>query len=169
MTGGSGFPNFAPFTVEGSGMYARAVTLLAIAAIMVALPARACSCLGYDSAFEQGEAADIVFVGRVIHSGPEADRRPLWRRVLDWRSREAPAHRRHVTTFQVDEALRGAPAGDIAIGHLPGVHAASCGVDFSGRERRVVLAWQTPEGGYSTSACHLPQFSEADFLSAFTR
>lgn len=141
----------------------RTLLLAGFVSLLAAMPAEACSCLRHDTAREQVESADIVFVGRVIHSGPKADPRPLWRRIIDWRGRDAPDHRHQITTFQVDASLKGAIEGDIAIRHLPGVHSATCGVDFDGRQRRVVLAWQRPEGGYSTSACHLPQFSEAEF------
>lgn len=147
-------------------MLLKGFAILPVFALFLIMPAQACSCLGADSAAEQAESADIVFIGRVLHSGPQADTRPLWRRWLDWRGREAPAHGRHVTTFQVDEVLKGRIRGDIAIGHLPGIRAGECGVDFAGRHARLVLAWDDPGGGYSTSICSLPRFPEPEFRAA---
>jgi hypothetical protein len=151
-------------------MRLRHFALLPAFAFLAVLPAQACSCLVFDSAGEQAESADIVFIGRVIHSGPVADPRPRWRRWLGWRGREAPDHRQQITTFQPEEVLKGTLRGDIAISHPPGVQRAACGIDFPRNEPIVVLATRSAQGaGFITSACYRAGFSAQAYASALSR
>lgn len=120
------------------------------------------------SAAEQADNADIVFIGRVIDSGPEGDPRGWWKRLSDWTLRRpAPMLVHDITTFQVDEALKGDPGENIAIRHINGDYSATCGVSFRRGEAILILAYRQHDGsGYSTSLCSMPQFSVDEFRAA---
>lgn len=135
--------------------------------ILLALPALACSCLRAESAAEQAETYELVFLGTVIDTGAARDPRNVWQRNWDWmRGRPAPDFRDTITTFQVDETFKGQPGRNIAIRHLGGEHSAACGVDFLIARQQVILAYPRAEGGYSTSLCAMPQFSQDDYRDA---
>jgi hypothetical protein len=139
-----------------------------ISSLMIAAPSLACSCLPAETAGQQAARADLVFIGRVIHTGPVGDDRPWWRRLVDRDSAPPPpAHRRQITTFQVDRLLKGdGDPGNVAISHLPGLRSEDCGLDFHGRAPQVILAFRRAQGGYATSTCHRARFPEAVFRDA---
>lgn len=149
--------------------YTRSALLGAIALFLIALPALACSCMRAESAAEQAESADIIFVGRVIDSGP-AEKRGWWKQFTDWvTGQPEPMMLDDITTFQVDEVLKGAPGENVAIRHVNGAHSATCGISFPRGEALLILAYRRhDESGYSTSLCSLPQFSEEEFRDALS-
>lgn len=145
----------------------RAFLLAALAALISALPAMACSCLRFESAAEQAQSAELIFIGRVIDSGPERDPRTRMKRLGDWWAGRPPPVRGHITTFQVDEALKGTPARNISLHHLPSTLSSQCGIDFRRGQALLVLAYPRTEGGYGTSLCALPQFPTESFRRLF--
>lgn len=143
----------------------RSLILGALALFIAALPALACSCMRHDSAEEQAETADLIFIGRVIDAGPAPDPRGWWQKLGDWATGQPkPLQMENITTFQVDEALKGDPGQNIALRHVSGLYSATCGVDFPRGEAVLILAYRRHDGsGYTTSLCSLPQFSEDEF------
>ncbi|MCI4644092.1 MAG: hypothetical protein MRY64_04855 [Hyphomonadaceae bacterium] len=148
----------------------KSALLGALALLLAALPALACSCMRAESAAAQAETADIVFIGRVIDSGPVGDPRGWWKQVSDWATgRPAPRMIEDITTFQVDEALKGAPGRNVPIRHVNGNHSATCGVSFPRGEAVLILAYRQHDGsGYATSLCSMPQFPVEEFRAALT-
>ena len=148
--------------------FTRSALLGALALFLVALPALACSCMRAESVAQQAETADIVFIGRVIDTGPAGDRRGWWKQFTDWvTGKPEPMMIEDITTFQVDEVLKRDPGENVAIRHVNGAHSATCGVSFPRGEPLLILAYRRhDESGYSTSLCSLPQFSEQDFRDA---
>lgn len=135
--------------------------------LLIALPAMACSCMRAETAAEQSENYELVFIGTVIDTGQARDPRTFWQRNWDWmRGRPAPDFRDTITTFQVDEPLKGEPGRNIAIRHLGGEFGAACGVSFSQGRQLVILAYPRADGGYATSVCAMAQFSEDDYRDA---
>ena len=128
----------------------------------VAPAAHACSCMQYQSAADQAEAADIIFVGHVVDAGPARDTRGFWQRLSDWSNGHKPV-RDEITTFQVDQAIKGDVDGDLSIRHLPGVHGATCGVSFPKGQEVTVLAYARSDGQITTSLCSWPQFTADEF------
>lgn len=133
----------------------------------VCLPAMACSCMIPETAAEQAEGYELVFFGTVIDTGEARDPRNVWQRNWDWlRGRSAPDFRDTITTFQVDETFKGQPGRNIAIRHLGGAYSAACGVSFLRGRQQVILAYPRADGGYATSSCAMPQFSEDAYREA---
>lgn len=148
----------------------RLLALAAAALLIAALPARACSCLGHDSAAEQAASADLIFIGRVIDTGPERDPRGFWKRLDDWTKNRPPPHRQTLTTFQVDEALKGDPGRNITLRHSSGAQGgADCGLDFPRGEALLIIAFRDHDGGYATSLCSMPQFPPEAFREALAQ
>jgi hypothetical protein len=148
--------------------FTRSALLGALALTLIALPALACSCMRAESAAQQAETADIIFIGRVIDAGPVGDQRGWWKQFSDWvTGQPEPMMIEDITTFQVDEVLKGAPGENVAIRHVNGAHSATCGVRFERGEALLILAYRRhDESGYATSLCSLPQFSEQEFRDA---
>lgn len=147
----------------------RLLVLAAAVLVVAALPASACSCLGHDSAAEQAEDAELIFIGHVIDTGPERDPRGLFKRFDDWTKNRPPPYRQHITTFQVDETLKGEPGRNIALRHSSGAHGgADCGLDFPRGEPVLIIAFRSADGGYATSLCSMPQFPVEAFRDALS-
>lgn len=147
--------------------YLRIFTVcLALSAL--ALPSYACSCMMADSAETQADGHEVVFIGQVIDTRPPPDPRSWWKRFTDGiTGREGPGHMEIITTFQVDEALKGAPGDTIAIRHTKGEYSATCGISFAQNTTHVVLASpRFDDGGFTTSLCSGAQFSADDFRDA---
>lgn len=122
--------------------------------------ALACSCLAFESAEAQLEAADLAFEGQVINVAPERDTRPFWERFFS-----KPIQKRYVTTFQVYDVLKGDAGSSVTLTHLGAEQSAACGLDFKQTDPFVVLAYRRSDGSYSSSLCTQAQFSTEAFKS----
>ncbi|MEO0466776.1 MAG: hypothetical protein AAF216_09550 [Pseudomonadota bacterium] len=137
----------------------------AIVSLAMAPAAFACSCMQYQSASEQAEAADVIFVGHVVDAGPARDTRGFFQRLQDWSTGHKPM-RDEITTFQVDRVIKGGVDGDLSIRHLPGIHSATCGVSFPKGQEVIVLAYSGSDGQLTTSLCSWPQFTADAFVES---
>lgn len=126
------------------------VAMVAVAAGGVASAAYACQCLTYKSAADQLAAADVMFIGRVESSEPEASRLKGVR---------------NATEFSVLKTLKGEVPPKAEVLHVP-ERAGSCGVSFRPGQTRVILAHRNAEGALETSGCDAPQFLMADYEAA---
>ena len=52
--------------------------------LLIALPAMACSCMRAETAADQSENYELVFIGTVIDTGQARDPRTFWQRNWDW-------------------------------------------------------------------------------------
>lgn len=135
--------------------------LISLLVFSLAPDAMACSCLRFDSAQAQLDAADIAFEGKVIHAGPEKDKRVFWQRWF-----RPLKTRRQVTRFHVYRSFKGDPDSSVAIVHLGAENSAACGLDFRQAEPIVVLAYRNSDGTYGSSLCTQAQFGAAAFETA---
>ena len=115
----------------------------AAAAALTAGPALACSCAPFRSPAEHLAGADLVFKGRVLRSSGDQGRA--------------------VTTFRVDEVLKGRTGQEVDVRHA--VSSAACGVKFARGGSRLVFAYRG-RGGYSTNSCSQARFPEGEYRAA---
>ncbi len=139
----------------------RTTILTAFTLALTAPAALACSCVGFSSAEEQLETADLAFEGQVINVAEEKDQRSFWQRWFGPQQTQ-----RYVTTFQVYRSLKGTPGETVALVHLGAEKSAACGIDFNQTDPFVVLAYQSSDGTYGSSLCTQAQFSTEAFLTA---
>ena len=124
--------------------------LAGVVAIGLGGAAFACRCVTYKSAADQLSAADVMFIGQVQSSEPEAGR---------------VKSVRNTTEFAVLKTLKGEVPPKVEVLNEPG-GAGSCGVSFRPGQTRVVLAHRNADGGLETGGCDAPQFLLADYEAA---
>jgi hypothetical protein len=117
------------------------ILALAIVACTVP-PAITCSCTSFPSARAHIDAAEVIFVGRVIGTRELSQQRLL-------------------TEFVVLEELKGDVPQRVGIEHP----AQGCRVDYTPDASELVFA-NTLNGALSTSLCMAPQFTEAEYREA---
>ena len=139
-----------------------------VAAMLIALlgeQAQACTCSRIDTALEQADSADVIFVGRATETNRIERKKTIWDYILFWQGdREPDWERRYVTVFEIERSLKGLDQGTISITH--GQNDGFCGVSFERQRSLLVLAYARDEGRYVTSLCGMPQHSVEDFASA---
>lgn len=142
------------------------VSFAAIATTCLAAPtALACSCMGYETADDQIDAHEVVFIGHVVDAGPARDTRSIWQRMRHWAA-DYDVTLDEITTFQVDQSIKGDLDGDISIRHKPGNLGSACGVSFPRNRELVVLGFRNASGELTTSLCSWPQFTVDAYKSA---
>jgi len=137
------------------------ILILSVLSAAMAPLAMACSCIQTGSAAEQMKSADFVFEGQVIDISPERDPRTTWQWLIG-----APVDRQTITTFQVNQTLKGSPGRNIALKHWNSLQSERCGVSFRRQSVQIVLAYKQSNGFYGTSLCTLPQFPDQDYIDA---
>lgn len=152
--------------MQHDGMMKRILAAAAFALLIPALPAAACSCVGYETAEAQYEQASLVFIGHVLDTGPEKQERSLWDIIAVWKPKPSPYSVGWVTTFQVDDMLKGPDVGTIQLTHMGPAASSMCGVGFKPLDHGVFIGYGSPSEGYSVSLCTMPQFGDAEFIAA---
>lgn len=139
--------------------------ILSLAALIFVYPAFACSCLFPESAEQQLENSNLVFIGTVIDTGPRDIKRPWWHWFTPWEERvETEWDAQHITTFQVDRMLKGPDTLD-TITFVHGVSSAACGVRYQSQQSGVFIGYEQSDGYYSTSLCSSARFPAEDFIA----
>jgi len=150
-------------------MMKRIFTVAAFALLLPTLPALACSCVGFETAEAQYEQADLVFIGHVLDTGPEKQERSLWGIIAVWKPKPSPYDVGWVTTFQVDDMLKGPDVGTIQLTHMGPAASSMCGVGFRPLDNGVFLGYGSAEEGYGVSLCSMPQFTDEAFIEVAAR
>ncbi len=131
-------------------MWTKSILAVAVLAITTASAALACSCVRYRSAAEQLNSADLVFVGHAVASRVTV--------TSQWGDEG-------VTTFTMNEVIKGGSFGQVEIHHGMG-SSASCGITFPLHQQRLVLANRDGSGRWITSLCSEPQYALQEFRAA---
>ncbi|MEO9968974.1 MAG: hypothetical protein ABJG15_03935 [Hyphomonadaceae bacterium] len=139
-----------------------------IAVMLIALlgeQAQACTCSRVETALEQADSADVIFIGRAKETNRIERKKTVWDYILFWQGdREPDWERRYITVFEIEKSLKGLDQGTVSISH--GQNGEFCGVSFERQHSRLVLAYVRDDGSYGTSLCGMPQHSAEDFALA---
>lgn len=139
-------------TPGASGWLRFALPLAALAAVVPATAALACSCVEWRTPQAQLEDMDLAVVAR-----------PIWTR-----REQGGGPYDGVTLFTVERTLKGETRKQWRIAHLLDHNGPTCGIEFEPGERVVLMA--TMEGGrLKTSACHSARFPIAAYERAAGR
>jgi len=136
-----------------------------LGALTLASQAFACSCLFQETAEQQFDKAEILFIGTVVDTGPRQIKRAWWHWFTPWDDLVEPEwDAEHVTTFQIDRMLKGPETLD-TITFVHGVSSAACGIRFETQQAGVFIGYTQSDGYYSTSLCSSARFSESEFIA----
>lgn len=128
---------------------------LAVALVLTATAAWACSCTNWRTAEAQLENTDVMFIGRAVSTTPTPDALRRQGRLNDLSAMET-------TRFEVRRTLKGAHVPSQIIAHAPEGAGAVCGVGFRTGRDYVVLA-NRYHGHLITGSCQRPLFPLSDY------
>lgn len=147
-------------------MRAWVATICLALGLATAGTATACSCVRYDSAAEQMQDADVVFIGRWISTRPRVGG-PIFSRPGEYVA----------STLQVVRMLRG-PVAETIVVHHPLRNDGSCGFEFreflrDGTTRPltvpIIVLARYSVGELETNVCAMPRFPTGDYVRAARR
>lgn len=123
--------------------------------------AYACTCPPLESAAEQAEKFDLIFLGTATGSNnvtPPIERSPD-------QAPPPPSPELYETSFEVTRVLKGDNMSSVIISHTA-PSPMSCGVQYPTNEPLFILASGSKEKGYTTWFCSNAQFSVDAFDAA---
>lgn len=127
----------------------------------------ACTCIGGQTAQEQAEAADAIFVGKAIETIVYPGQKTVWDYIFFWRTNPSPPWElQYLTVFEVEKSLKGPQTRKISLRH--GVNEDFCGVSFKSKSSYFILAYSDVNKKYSTYLCGMPNYSFEEIEAALT-